>query len=424
MGIQAGWSIAFTLLLASVQPVAHLDAFLYKIPPPRTSRERQHRKHPPITIGVVYPFMVAHPPRKGKQKMAKRENGSGSIVRRKLANGIKYVAYAPAKYETVDDQVHLVRQKVGSYDKKSDARAALDDFLKHPSSKYNCTLRQIYADWKAIAFADIQQQTITNYTTCWNKICQCSSPAIADKRVRDITTSDLRQVLDYYTTGEAVKPLSKSYITKIKALFTQLYNYAMANNIVDRNYAALVKLPKMKDGEARAFTSLEFATLAKNWATVPGGDACYVLCYTGWRVSEFCGLTRFSYDPKARTLWGGMKTDAGRGRIVPVHPNIQPIIETWYNASSGPLYPRKNGKPHTKDSFLRTVWQPCMAALGLPDDLTPHSARHTCATRLSEAGVPPEDIQRIMGHADYSMTANVYINQDVDTLRAAIDRVG
>lgn len=160
--------------------------------------------------------MVAHPPRKGKMKMTKRENGSGSIVRRKLANGIKYVAYAPAKYETIGDQVRLVRQKIGSYDKKSDARAALDDFLKHPSSKYN----------------------------------------------------------------------------------------------------------------------------------------------------------------------------------------------------------------YTKDSFLRTVWQPCMAALGLPDDLTPHSARHTCGTRLSAAGVPAEDIQRILGHADYSMTANVYINQDVDTLRASIERVG
>ena len=368
--------------------------------------------------------MVAHPPRKGKMKMAKRENGSGSIVRRKLANGIKYVAYAPAKYETIGDQVRLVRQKIGSYDKKSDARAALDDFLKHPSSKYNYTLRQIYTDWKAIAFADIQKQTVTNYTTCWDKVCQCPSPAIADKPVRDITTADMRKILDYYTIGEAVKPLSKSYITKIKALFTQLYSYAMENNIVDRNYAALVKLPKMKSGEARAFTDLEFATLAKNWASVPGGDACYVLCYTGWRVSEFCELTRFSYDPKQQVLRGGMKTDAGRGRIVPVHPNIQPIVEAWYNASSGPLYPRKNGKPHTKDSFLRTVWQPCMAALGLPDDLTPHSARHTCGTRLSAAGVPAEDIQRIMGHADYSMTANVYINQDVDTLRASIERVG
>ncbi len=369
--------------------------------------------------------MVAHSPRKGKEKMAKRENGSGSIVRRKLANGVKYVAYAPIKYEVVDDRMHPVRQKIGSFEKKSDARAALDDFLKHPSSKYNYTLRQIYEDWKAIAFADIQKQTITNYTTCWDKICQCPSPAIADKRVRDITTADLRRVLDYYTCGdETAKPLSKSYITKIKALFTQLYNYALENNIVDRNYASLVKLPKMQDTKARAFTDLEFAVLEKGWKTVPGGDACYVLCYTGWRVSEFCSLTKFSYDPKEQVLQGGLKTDAGRNRIVPVHKKIRPIIEQWYAASTGPLYPKEDGTAYNKDSFKRKIWDPCMKALGLPDDLTPHSARHTFGTKMSAAGVPAEDIQKIMGHSDYSVTANTYINQDISTLKSSVEKVG
>ena len=65
-----------------------------------------------------------------------------------------------------------------------------------------------------------------------------------------------------------------------------------------------------------------------------------------------------------------------------------------------------------------------MEALGFPDDLTPHSARHTCGTRLSAAGAPAEDIQRIMGHADYAVTANTYINQDVSILRASMERVG
>lgn len=351
--------------------------------------------------------------------MAKRENGSGSIVRRKLANGTKYVAFSPAKYEEIDGNMQIIRQRIGSYDKKSDARAALDIFLKHPTSKYSYTLRQVYDEWKISAFADIQKQTKTNYTTCWGKICDCPDPALPDKPIREITTGDIRKVLDFYAGT-----LSKSYITKLKAVFTQLFDYALENNIVDRNYASLVKLPKMEESRARAFTDLEFSKLEKNWASVPGGDACYVLCYTGWRVSEFCDLTKFSYDPKEHTLRGGLKTEAGRDRIVPVHPKIQAIVESWYRSSAGPLYPRKNGKPHTKDSFMRTVWRPCMTALGLPDDLTPHSARHTCGTRLSAAGAPAEDIQRIMGHADYSVTANTYINQDIAALRASMERVG
>lgn len=367
--------------------------------------------------------------------MAKRENGSGSIVRRKWASGTVYVVYAPATYQMVDGHIKPIRQKLGKFDKKSDARALLDEYLKHPTTKYNFTLRNLYEEWKAISFADIKPQTQTNYTTCWDKICACEDPQIADKLVRDITTADMRRILDYYllehtiidpkTKKEKVqKPLSKSYITKIKALFTQLFDYALENNIVDRNYASLVKLPKMEASKARAFTDLEFAKLEKNWRTVPGGDACLVLCYTGFRVSEFCELTVFSYDPQAQTLTGGLKTDAGRDRVVPVHSKIQSIVSGWHSRSSGPLYARSDGTPYNKDTFLRNVWRPCMAALGLPDDLTPHSARHTCGTRLSAAGAAPEDIQKIMGHADYAVTANIYINQDISTLRASMEKVG
>ena len=41
-----------------------------------------------------------------------------------------------------------------------------------------------------------------------------------------------------------------------------------------------------------------------------------------------------------------------------------------------------------KDSFRNKIWKPVMKSLGLPDDLTPHSARHTCATLLAAGGAP------------------------------------
>lgn len=358
--------------------------------------------------------------------MAKRENGTGSIVRRKTAHGIKYVAYGPATYTKVDGKRKAERTKIGSFARKSEAQAALDEFRKTPTKKYNYTLRMVYEEWSATAFLDLDKSTVTNWTSCWKKVDECPDPALADKLFREIESAQIRRLLDYYAgniEGANVKPLSKSYIKKLKSLFTQLYDYAMEYKIVDRNYASLAKLPKLEDSKARAFTDLEFQKLEKNWKTVAGGDACLVLCYTGWRVTEFCELTRFSYDPKAKTLIGGLKTEAGRDRVVPVHPKIQPIIESWYRSSKGPLYPQRNGKAYNKDSFRKRVWNPCMEALGLPDDLTPHSARHTCGTRLSAAGVPAEDIQRIMGHADYSVTANTYINQDVSTLTAAMNKV-
>lgn len=365
--------------------------------------------------------------------MSKRENGSGSIVKRKRASGTKYFAYTPIRY-VVDEngQVKGVRSTIGAFERRTDARNALDEWLKHPTLKINYTLQQVYDDWSLAAFDLISMQTKTNYETCWQKIKGYPACNLADKQIKEITTGELREMLNYYAKphnvqkgGDAVeeKALSKSYISKIKALLTQMYRHAMENNIIDRNYAELVKLPKMEENKKRAFSDIEFAILEQNWRTVPGGDAVYALCYLGFRVSEFCQLTQFSYDQKNKTLTGGLKTEAGKNRVVPIHPKIQPIIDAWASRGCQALYCDERGKPYNKDSFRIKVWNPVIRALGLPDDLTPHSARHTCGTRLSASGARPEDIQRILGHEDYSVTANTYINQDMDALRTAMQKM-
>ena len=362
--------------------------------------------------------------------MIRRENGSGSIVKRKRAHGTKYFAYTPVRYiESEIGKSKAVRECIGSFERRSDARAALDDWLRHPTDKINFTLEDVYRDWSPSAFDSISAQTRTNYETCWRKIADCPAPNIKSKQIKQITTGELRELLNYYARpredeqGREAKPLSKSYITKLKALLTQLYRHALENNIIDRNYAELVKLPKMEEAKKRAFTDMEFAILERGYASVKGGDAVYALCYLGFRVSEFCALTQFSYDPKNQTLTGGMKTEAGRDRVVPIHEKIRPIVAAWSERGAESLYCDENGKPYDKDTFRKKVWIPVMRHLGLSDELTPHSARHTCGTMLSKGGARPEDIQKILGHGDYSVTANTYINQDVNTLSEAIKKM-
>jgi integrase len=40
--------------------------------------------------------------------------------------------------------------------------------------------------------------------------------------------------------------------------------------------------------------------------------------------------------------------------------------------------------------------------------LTPHEARHTCASYLIAAGVPDMELQRYIGHTDVRTTKNIY----------------
>lgn len=372
--------------------------------------------------------------------MGKRDNGTGHIRTVHGANGVRYYAYAPAKYiEQPDGSIKCVRQALGWCAKKADARKLLEDYQRHPSTKYQYTLQQIFEDWKPGYFPDIGESTRTGYLAAWQQI-RWANPALMEKPIKEITTTELRAVYDYWMQAhyvlarvgtakdgsavmreKSVGPLSKSSMQKIKALLGLLYNHAMANNIVDKNYSALVKIPRDAEEDAsRPFSDAEFAILLKNWRAVPGADAILAMCYLGFRVSEFCQLTPASYDPQLHTLTGGLKTEAGYNRAVPVHPIIRPLVESWVAAGGDALYPTKTGKAYTKDSFRKRVFQPALEALGLPDDLTTHSCRKTCATRLSAAGARPEDIQKILGHADYSVTANTYIKQDAQTLAAAI----
>ena len=52
-------------------------------------------------------------------------------------------------------------------------------------------------------------------------------------------------------------------------------------------------------------------------------------------------------------------------------------------------------------------------------DMTPYNCRHTFSTLAVRAGVKPELLQKIMGHADYSTTVGVYTHLDKDDIVAA-----
>lgn len=56
----------------------------------------------------------------------------------------------------------------------------------------------------------------------------------------------------------------------------------------------------------------------------------------------------------------------------------------------------------------------------LPDNLTPHSCRRTFSTRMSAVGAKQEDIIALMGHTNFDVDINHYINQETDTLYKAI----
>jgi integrase len=57
---------------------------------------------------------------------------------------------------------------------------------------------------------------------------------------------------------------------------------------------------------------------------------------------------------------------------------------------------------------LNRAFKAMLKRAALPETTRFHDLRHTCATLLLRQGVNPKYVQELLGHADISLTLNVY----------------
>ena len=113
---------------------------------------------------------------------------------------------------------------------------------------------------------------------------------------------------------------------RIKSLFNLMLDYAVEHEIIDRNYARVFDISDdISDAreEARrahiAFTDAEITKLWDNLDKVNWVDVLLIQCYSGWRPQELGLIELKNVDLVNRTFKGGMKTAAGKDRVVPIH---------------------------------------------------------------------------------------------------------
>ena len=141
-----------------------------------------------------------------------------------------------------------------------------------------------------------------------------------------------------------------------------------------------------------------------------------VLLYTGMRIDELLSMRRDDVHLDQGYLVGGEKTEAGRQRVIPILPEIRGILGGWMLDSIGSelLIPTSTGRKkdiHTTEASFRRLMEICgINGKDTPKEkrVTPHSLRRTAATRLVEGKAEPTAVQAILGHADFSTTADYY----------------
>jgi integrase len=349
----------------------------------------------------------------------KLPNGYGTVYELSGRRRKPWIARKTVGWTTVTDKnTGKEKQKqlfetIGYFETKEKGIDALVLSRVNPiPANMDITLGELYREWSDVKYEEeISKQTIGCYKAGWKHI------KVHEKEIFiNLRLSHWQSIINKCR----IAGMSKSALHKIKLVIGMLYDYAIDNKITDQNLGKKIKIKMENAKKKEAFTDLEFKLIEK--AAVEGmewADTIMILLDTGMRISEMMQLTRFSIDLKEKLITGGVKTDAGKDRVVPIHPRIFPYIKKWYDKGGDRLICNTDGKPISERKYREDFYRPTLKSIDVRI-LDPHSCRHTFGTRLSNAGANTKAIQDLMGHADYSTTANIYTHPNLDELRKAI----
>lgn len=330
----------------------------------------------------------------------KQPNGYGNVTKMSGNRRRPWRVRVTAGY-TINDETRKAHQRfinVGYYATRKEAMEALAEYRKTPYS----------IDYVNITFGECMDLWLKSHIKNLGEGRRNSVQSEAKRcaPLRNIKMTELR--LAPIESFLADLP-SDNLRSKCKIIISSTFDYAIRNDIVQKNYgklAVFTHTDKDKAAIHSAFTFEEIKLLWDNQAD-PTARLALIGIYTGMRPSEMLTLKKENIDAAGRFLTGGMKTKAGKNRLIPVHKDILPLLPTLLNT---PTY----------NSYRERFTELCEA---LNIHHLPHDTRHTFATISKLAGIRDDLRKKILGHAMQDITDGVYTHGYKEELLSAIDMI-
>ena len=326
-------------------------------------------------------------------------NGYGSIVR---LSGNRRRPFCVRKAVTEwNEKGYPIYEVIGYFSTKKEAIQALAEFNKDPYDlkRDAITFSQMYEEWSKKKYPEISYSLSKGYEIAYRRL-----ESIANLPVTKLRTPMLQDLLDGMELSAPLK-------YNIKLVLKMVLEYAVERDILTRNVAVNLKTPAINSAEKHPFTEKEIKRLWNN-LSVPYVEDLLIMIYTGWRIQEYCTIKTSDVDLENGLLKGGMKTEAGKNRIVPIHHRILPLVRDKFDPNAETLV---NIPYNLFRSKIKTV----LRKLDL--DHTPHETRHTFVTLLDAAGADPQMIKRLVGHSLNDVTNKVYVHKDIVQLKQTIE---
>lgn len=318
----------------------------------------------------------------------------------------------------------------------NDAYAALVEYNKNPYDLDPAiTVKELYERWSKEYFETLKTKShIHSYEISW---LYCS--AIYNMRVKDIRA---RHIKGCMKEGIAEINGKKQHAnarkqTEIKTLFNLMLDYAVEYEIVEQNFSRsfalskdIVKEKRKVKQEHIPFTDDEMKILWEHVGEIEGIDTLLIQCYSGWRPQELGLIKIEDVDLTRGTFKGGIKTDAGIDRIVPIHSKIKFLVEQKYNQAkeleSEYLFTHVEERNHnyrlTYDRYAKQ-FRKIKRNMNLNPDHRPHDGRKHFVTMAKKYKVDEYAIKYFVGHAIDDVTERVYTQRDSKWFREEIEKI-
>lgn len=335
-----------------------------------------------------------------KRKRMRLPNGFGSVV--KLSGKRRRRPYMARKTEGFDPETGYPIYKIlGYFETYAEAYEFLSDYNRRPDETIGRTK----------TFADVYEAWMQEYTTTPvkgklpSKKTVLGYEGIYKNHVRnlygipiaELTAVKMQEAITACRQGEGVQK-------HMKKLFSQLSKYAVRAGWIQQDQSGLVRATKGADIQRRPFTPEEVRDIWKMEPT-PCRAFTLILLYTGMRAGELCDPGLDISHLCDGYIVGGLKTDAGRGRIIPIHNDIRDIAQDFFKTRQVTYNTRYY---HFKALFPKHVL---------------HDCRRAFISQAQVCGVDPVAAHKITGHVIKDIHYDIYTELPVSYLQSEINKL-
>lgn len=324
------------------------------------------------------------------------------------------------------------------------------------NTRYQEANRLSLTDWYEVWMCDyklttVKQGTVDSYSCMYHYYIE---DQLGSKCLLDIRGEDIQRFYNYMSR----QGYSKATVSLASVVLSAMFRQAVKNEMISKNptdYATLPRIQKKKERAVLTEQQQEVLTELARESDIKG--IVLLALGTGMRLGEITALewTDIDFVKKELNVRGTLKQKRNDNtfyrdvpktgsslRTIPLFPEMMLLLkkekqkqkeeriaagEGWHPVAGleNLVFLRKDGTP-VSGQFVRqqlarlvnqangkvssakrrkgvTVPKQCRIPA-----ITPHTLRHTFATRAIEKGIPPKVVQELLGHSSITMTLDLY----------------